>query len=93
MQISAKTIVHKMEQQLQLAKQAQLDRDTFRLHIAKVKMLAELLLEEDVADAKANADLARAVMEAREEERDMKKKLHHSHESPYEDDGTSIFDF
>lgn len=82
-----------MEQQLQLAKEREHDRESFRLHIANVKMLAELLLEEDKGQAKTDADLASAVLKANEQERVMKKQVHSSDESPYEDDGTSIFDF
>lgn len=94
MHISAKTILEKMEQQLQLAKEHEHDRDAFRLHIANVKMLTELLLEDGEQQSKKNADIASAVIEANEQERKIKQQqLQAMDESPYEDDGTSIFDF
>lgn len=89
MHISLDTIVNKMEQQIKLAKEHRDDRETLRLHVANVKMLAELILEENSAEN----EIKEKLLAQENEQVKLNESVQRSDESPYEDDGTSIFDF
>lgn len=81
MTISTEVVIEKMTQELEKAKQATAEQKDWKLPISHVKLLAELLLEEQPSESVKTTTKVNKTPE-----REIYQEMSH-------DDGTSIFDF
>lgn len=81
MTVSTEIVIEKMRKELEKAKIATAEQKDWKLSIAHVKLLAELLLEEQSSENVATAKNVTPTSKL-----EVKQEKNH-------DDGTSIFDF
>lgn len=81
MTISTEVVIEKMTQEIEKAKQATAEQKDWKLPISHVKLLAELLLEEQSSET-----VKTTTKVSKTPEQEIYQEMSH-------DDGTSIFDF
>jgi len=95
MAVANETIINKMITELNQAKENELSPEKMVKHIANVRLLCDLFLEEDSVKPDAKA-ASQAELKAMIGEEGMNKQLHHKEKSSIDHDdanGDSLFDF
>lgn len=91
MTVSSKKIINKMIDELQRAKAVDGDLSRMKIHLEKVQVLSELLLDEAVPASMAQ-ELQQQVTEKPQVEMNPMKEVS-TNSNIVEDEGDSIFDF